>query len=180
MVWFIGAANRQCNLMRLDRFKILVFFYNFRGCDAHFIKQEFKTRPDSEINLIGQNIGKYFQVESRKNMVFRDFLQLMPAFLEQFAVSLVTLAADIFKNSTTLSRMCIQNKTLSCSSKRESSATTTSTFSRGSMNPHYRYEGLSLTSLKTLSAHRRNTRTISTCDKTSTARISKSTWRPIL
>ena len=29
--WFIGAANRQCNLERPVSFKIPVFFNNFRG-----------------------------------------------------------------------------------------------------------------------------------------------------
>ena len=71
---FIGAAHRQCNLERSESFKIPVFFHNFRGYDAHLIVLELIKRPDREINLISQNMEKYFQVEWGKNMVFRDSL----------------------------------------------------------------------------------------------------------
>ena len=61
--WFIGATHRQCNLERPVSFKIPVFFYNFRGYDAHLIVHEFGNRPDREIKLIGQNMEMYLQVE---------------------------------------------------------------------------------------------------------------------
>ena len=47
--------------------KFLVFvFYNFRGYDENIILYEFGRRPDREINMIGQNIKKYLQVELTK------------------------------------------------------------------------------------------------------------------
>ena len=63
MGWFIGAAHRQCNLERSVRFKISVFFNNFRGYDAQLIVHEFGKRPDHKIKVIGQNIEKFLQVE---------------------------------------------------------------------------------------------------------------------
>ena len=72
--WFIGAAPRQCNLERPVSFKIPVFFYDFRGYDAHLIVHEFEKRPDREIKVIGQIIKKYLQVEWGQNMVFRNSL----------------------------------------------------------------------------------------------------------
>ena len=86
-------------------------------------------------------------------------------------------AANTSKIFTTWSRMCIPRRTLSCSSKKKSSATTTSTPLCGSMNPLYRHERPFSTSSAALSAQRRTMRTLSTCGKTFTARVSKITWR---
>ena len=44
--FFIGVAQRQCNLKRPVSFQIPVFFHNFRGYDAHVIVNEFGKRPD--------------------------------------------------------------------------------------------------------------------------------------
>ena len=41
---------------------------------------------------------KYLQVECGKNMVFRDSLQFLPAFLDQLAVSLATVGRGYFQN----------------------------------------------------------------------------------
>ena len=61
--WFIGAVHRKCNLERPVSFKILVFFHNFRGYDAHLIVHEFGKRFDREIKVIGHNMEKNLQVE---------------------------------------------------------------------------------------------------------------------
>ena len=61
--WFIGAAHRQCNLERSVSFKILVFFYNLRGYDAHLIVNEFGIQLNREIKVIGKNMKKYRQVD---------------------------------------------------------------------------------------------------------------------
>ena len=61
--WFIGAAQRQCNVERPVSFKIPVFFHNFRGYDAHLIVHAFGKRPDREIKVISQNMEMYLQVE---------------------------------------------------------------------------------------------------------------------
>ena len=39
--FFLCAAHRQCNLKRPVCFQIPIFFYNFRGYDAHLIVHEF-------------------------------------------------------------------------------------------------------------------------------------------
>ena len=96
--WFISAAHRQCNLERPVSFNIPVFFHNFRGYDAHLIVHEFGKRPDREIKVIGQNMEKYLQVEWGPNMVFRDSLQFLPAFLEQLAASLSKVIRGYFQN----------------------------------------------------------------------------------
>ena len=61
--FFIDAAHCQCHLERPVSFRIPVLFHNFRGYDAHLIVHEFGQRPDREIKVIGQNMGKYLQVE---------------------------------------------------------------------------------------------------------------------
>ena len=96
--FILGAAHRQCNLERLVSFKIPVFFNNFRGYDAHLIVHEFGKRPDSEIKVISQNIKKYLQVEWRKNMVVRDSLQFLTAFLEQLTASFAKTSGGNFYN----------------------------------------------------------------------------------
>ena len=45
--WVIDAAHRPCNLERPVSFKIPVFFYNFRGYDAHLISS---TSLESDLN----------------------------------------------------------------------------------------------------------------------------------
>ena len=94
--WVIGAAHHQCNLERPVSFKILVFFHNFRGYDAHLIVHEFGKRPYREIKVIGQNMEKYIQVEWGKNMVVRDSLQFLPASMEQLAASLAKVGRGYF------------------------------------------------------------------------------------
>ena len=76
---------------------ILVFFHNFREYDAHLIVHDFGKRPDREINVIGQNMEQYLQVEWKKNMVFRDSLQFLPASLEQLAASLAKVGLGYFQ-----------------------------------------------------------------------------------
>ena len=169
--WFISAAHSQSNLERRVSFKITMFFHNFFGYDALLIVDEFGKRFDREIKVIDQNMEKYLQVEMKQNMVFRDSLQFLPAFLLQLEASLANVAADISKIFTTWSWMCTLRRTLSFSSDRESSAITTSTRSRVSINRHYHYERPFSTSSETWSAHRRATRTPSKCGKTSTARV---------
>ena len=95
--WFINAAHRQCNLERPVCFKIPVCFHNFRRYDAHLIVNEFEKRPDREINVIGQNMEKYLQVEWGQNMVFRDSLQFLCAPLEQLAASLAKVGRGYFQ-----------------------------------------------------------------------------------
>ena len=175
--WFIGAAHRLCNMKRPVSFYIPVFFHNFRGYDAHLIVHEFGKRPDREIKVIGQNMDKYLKVEWEKNMVFRDSLQFLPAFLELHAASLAKLAADISKIFTTWSRICTLRQTFSYSCGREFSAMITSPLSRGSMNPNNLYKRPSSLSSEAWSAHQRTTHTPSMYRKTSTARISTSTRR---
>ena len=48
--------------------------------------------------MIGQYMEKYLQVEWGKNMVFRDFLQFLPASLEQLATSLAKVGRCYFQN----------------------------------------------------------------------------------
>ena len=59
---FLGATHSKYNLERPVSFQIPVCFYNFRGYDEHLIVHEFKTRPDREIKVIGQNMEQNFQV----------------------------------------------------------------------------------------------------------------------
>ena len=59
----IGAAHRQCNLECPVKFKVQMFFNNFRGNDAYLIVYEFGKRSHREIKVIGQNMKKYLQVE---------------------------------------------------------------------------------------------------------------------
>ena len=96
--FFLGAANRKCNLERLVSFRIPVFFYNFCGYDAHLIVHEFGKKPEREIKVIGQNMEKYFQVEWGKNMVFRDSLQFLPASLKQLTAPLAKTGRGNFYN----------------------------------------------------------------------------------
>ena len=79
-------------------FKILVFFHNFRGYDAHLIVHEFGKRPDCELRVIGQNMEKYLQVVWGKNMVFRNSLQFLPASLKQLAATLAKVGRGYFQN----------------------------------------------------------------------------------
>ena len=75
-----------------------MFFYNFRGYDAQLIVHEFGKQSDREIKMIGQNMEKYLQVEWGKNMVFRDSLEFLPAFLKQLAASLAKVGRGYFQN----------------------------------------------------------------------------------
>ena len=61
--FFIGAAHRLCNFERPVSFRIPVFFYNFRGYDAHLIVHEVGKIPEREIKVIGQNTENYLQIK---------------------------------------------------------------------------------------------------------------------
>ena len=105
--WFIGAAHRQCNLKRPVSFKIPVFFHNFCGYDAHLIVHEFEKRRDRKIKVIIQNMETYLQVEWEKNMVFRDSLQFLPAFLKQLEASLAKVGLGDFKKLSRRGHICV-------------------------------------------------------------------------
>ena len=96
--FFIGAAQRQCNLERPVSFRIPVFFHNFHGYDAQLIVHEFGNRPKREIKVIGQNMEKYLQVELGINMVYCDSLQFLLASLEQLTTSLAKTGCGNFYN----------------------------------------------------------------------------------
>ena len=49
---YIGAAHRQCNIERLVKYQIPVFFHNFRGYDSHLIVNQFRFNKDRKINVI--------------------------------------------------------------------------------------------------------------------------------
>ena len=164
--FFLCAAHRQCNLKRLVSFRIPVFFHNFRGYDAHLIVHEFGKRPERKIKVIGQNIKKYLQVEWGKtwSSATRCCSYLLP-----WTNSLPRSprpAVKIFTISSRLSGKFTKIRKLSCSSKRASSATTTSTRSRGSKNLLYLH-GKHSTILKAMSVRRPTTHTPSTYSPTS-------------
>ena len=69
--FFVCAEHRQCNVERFVSFRIPVFLLY----DGHLIVHEFGKRLDRQIEVIGQNMEKYLQVEWGNNMVFRDSLQ---------------------------------------------------------------------------------------------------------
>ena len=138
--FFLGAAHRQCNLERSICFPIPVFFHNFRGYNAHLIVHEFGKRPDREIKVIGQNMEKYLHKEWGQNMVFRDSLQFLPASLEQLTASFAKTGRENFYNLYEVVSQISLGQMLNCSSRKASFATTTSTLSRGSMNPLYPHE----------------------------------------
>lgn len=92
---FIGAAHRQSNFERPVSFQIPVICHNFRWYNAHLIVHEFGNRPDSVINVMGQNMEKYVQVQWGDNIIFRDSLQLIFfASLDQLVASLAKTGRD--------------------------------------------------------------------------------------
>ena len=133
---FLGAAHRQCNLERPVSFQISVFFHNFCLYDAHLIVHDFKTRPDREIKVIGQNMEKYLQVQWGDNMVFRYLLQFLPASFEQLIAQLsktgliiaTGLVAIISSTYTKWLPICVPTATYRCLREKECSATTISIF----------------------------------------------------
>ena len=89
---------------------------------------------------------KYLQVEWGKNMVFRDSLQFLTASQEQLMASLAKTGRENFYNLHEVVPKIYPDVTLNCWSGRASSATTTSTLSRASMNLLYLHERPSSTS----------------------------------
>ena len=187
--YFLSTAHRQCNLKRPIGFRIPVFFHNLWWYDAHVIVHEFGIRPDRVIKVIGQNMEKYqgyrrnqgyrpkygkvSSGEVRKNMVFRDSLQLLTAFLEQLTASLAKTGRRNFYNLHEVVSQITPGWTLNWSSERPYSAMTTLTQSRGSMNPLYFHHRFSSTKSEAQSARRPTTRRPNTCSQTFSVKTSR-------
>ena len=86
--FFIAAAHQSCNLQRRVNYQIPVFFHNFRGYDSHLIVHEFPNIQNRKLQVIGQNMEKYLQIQWGENIVFRDSLMFLTSSLDSLVKSL--------------------------------------------------------------------------------------------
>jgi hypothetical protein len=61
--YYLVPAYRQCNIERPVKYLIPVFFHNFRKYDSHLIVHQCRYNKHRKINVIGQNILKYLQIQ---------------------------------------------------------------------------------------------------------------------
>lgn len=59
----IGAAHNTCNFNRKTNYQIPVYFHNLRAYDEHLLVRAIQEYFDREIEVIGQNMEKYLQIQ---------------------------------------------------------------------------------------------------------------------
>ncbi len=60
---YIGAIHEKCQAVRQRRFRIPVFFHNFRWYHSHLIIWGFAVKKGAKVQIIGQGMGKYLLLQ---------------------------------------------------------------------------------------------------------------------
>ena len=95
---FLGAIHRKCQFERKRRFRIPVFFHNFRGYDSHFVVRGLAVNKERKLEIIGQSMEKYLVIRWGDHLEFKDSLQFLSASLENLVISLLKSGDANFSN----------------------------------------------------------------------------------
>ena len=74
---YIGAIHQKCQEERKRRFRIPVFFHNFRGYDAHLIIWGLSVKTGAKVNIIGQGMERYLVLQWSDHIEFNDSHQFI-------------------------------------------------------------------------------------------------------
>jgi hypothetical protein len=83
-----GAAHSRCNLKVRKRYKVPVFFHNFRGYDSHLIVAALEHFLGREVHVIGQGLEKWLTMDWGDALVFKDSYQFAAQSLQYLVDSL--------------------------------------------------------------------------------------------
>ena len=86
---FLGVIHRRCQAERKRRFRIPVFFHNFKGYDSHFVVRGLAVKKELKLEIIGQSMEKYLVIRWGNHLEFKDSLQFLSASLENLVISLL-------------------------------------------------------------------------------------------
>ena len=94
----MGAIHRRCQADLKRRFRIPVFFHNFKGYDSHFIILGLAVDKTRKLEIIGQSMEKYLVIRWGNHLEFKDSLQFLSASLENLTISLLKSGEANFIN----------------------------------------------------------------------------------
>jgi len=95
---FLGAIHRRCQAERKRRFRIPIFFHNFKGYDSHFVVRGLAVNKERKLEIIGQSMEKYLVIRWGDHLEFKDSLQFLSASLENLVISLLKSGDTNFTN----------------------------------------------------------------------------------
>ena len=93
---YIGAIHQKCQEERKRRFRIPVFFHNFRGYDAHLIIWGLSVKKGAKVNIIGQGMEKYLVLQWSDHIEFKDSYQFINSSLATQTQNLLKAGVDNF------------------------------------------------------------------------------------
>ena len=94
----MGAIHRRCQANLKRRFRIPIFFHNFKGYDSHFIILGLAVDKTRKLEIIGQSMEKYLVIRWGNHLEFKDSLQFLSASLENLTISLLKSGEANFIN----------------------------------------------------------------------------------
>ncbi len=95
---FLGAIHRRCQLERKRRFRIPIFFHDFRGYDSPFVVRGLAVNKERKLEIIGQSMLKYLVIRWGDHLELMDSLHFLSASLENLVISLLKSGDANFSN----------------------------------------------------------------------------------
>ena len=93
---YIGAIHERCQAVRQRRFRIPIFFHNFRGYDSHLIIWGLAVKKGAKVQIIGQGMEKYLVLQWGNHIEFKDSYQFLNSSLAAQTQNLLASGKDNF------------------------------------------------------------------------------------
>ena len=93
---YIGAIHEKWQAVRQRKFRIPVFFHNFRGYDSHLIMWGLAIKKGAKVNIIGQGMEKYLVLQWGNHIEFKDSYQFLNSSLAAQTENLLASGRENF------------------------------------------------------------------------------------
>ena len=92
------AIHEKCQAVRQSRFRITVFFQNFRGYNSVLIIWGLAVKKGAKVQIIGQGMEKYLVLQWGNHIEFKDSYQFLNSSLPTQTENSLASGRDKFLN----------------------------------------------------------------------------------